>query len=71
MAAKHIHTLDICFNVESDQADPYKLLKGELYKALKDRIDSLVDGEWVVGEAIGYCDSYRNEARFRLGDSRK
>ena len=71
MAAKHIHTLDICFNVETDQADPYKLSKGELYKALKDRMDGLDPDEFVVGEAFGLCDSYKNEARFNLGETRK
>ena len=67
---KYEHTLDICFSVESDQADPYKLSKGELYKAIMDRINGLDPDEFVVGEAFGRCGNYKNEARFNLGDTR-
>ena len=60
--AKFNHMLDIAFTVETDMSDPKDIDSKTLVKALLERMFTLIDeGEFVVGDAIGPVDSYKEE----------
>ena len=67
---RYNHMFDIAFSVESDIENPDKLHPTQLVMALLSRIVDLMEN-CEMTEACGHCDSYKNEAKFHLGDTRK
>ena len=67
---KYNHMFDIAFSVETTFADPGDVGNWELFVNLLRRIADLMEND-EMQEACGHCDSYKNEAQFHLGDTRK
>lgn len=54
---KTTHVYDICFEVTTDECEPYEVSKELLLAALKARVES-IELSNDIDESVGYCDSY-------------